>query len=290
MIPAITDIYPNKQKKNIIKLTFKKLKSYLGFEMSSEMVLSILESLGMDVELKEGYYLVTVPTYRSTKDIKNDADVIEEITRVYGYDNFKPQPLKLNLEIKHDETSEYLKEYEIKRILAEKYNLHEVNTYMWYDDDFLRNAGIDKSDCEKIINKPANNYIRDELGLSVLSATIKNAKKFSRFGVFEIGTVSINEKVKRQLSIILCDSIKNVSNSYMEMKNIIQSIIRICTNCDISFVEDKPNNSYMDINTVISVYVGEIYIGQIGIANLSITKKYHKNFGDGYCKYLYGQT
>lgn len=273
---AITDIYPNKQKKNIIKLTFKKLKSYLGFEMSSEMVLSILESLGMDVELKEGYYLVTVPTYRSTKDIKNDADVIEEITRVYGYDNFKPQPLKLNLEIKHDETSEYLKEYEIKRILAEKYNLHEVNTYMWYDDDFLRNAGIDKSDCEKIINKPANNYIRDELGLSVLSATIKNAKKFSRFGVFEIGTVSINEKVKRQLSIILCDSIKNVSNSYMEMKNIIQSIIRICTNCDISFVEDKPNNSYMDINTVISVYVGEIYIGQIGIANLSITKKYHK--------------
>ena len=98
---------------------------------------------------------------------------------------------------------------------------------MWYDDDFLRNAGIDKSDCEKIINKPANNYIRDELGLSVLSATIKNAKKFSRFGVFEIGTVSINEKVKRQLSIILCDSIKNVSNSYMEMKNIIQSIIRI---------------------------------------------------------------
>ena len=273
---AIIDIYPNKQEKNIIKLTFKKLKSYLGFEMSSEMVVNILESLDMDVEVREESYIITVPTYRSTKDIKNDADVIEEITRVYGYDNFKPQPLRLNLDIKHDENSEYFKEYEIKRRLAEKYNLHEVNTYMWYDDDFLKNAGIDKSYCEKIINKPSNNYIRDELGLSVLSSTIKNAKRFSKYGVFEIGTVSINGKVERQLSIVLCDTIKNVPNSYMEMKNIIQSIIRISTNYDVSFVEDESNNFYMDKNTVISIYVEKNYIGQIGIANLSITKKYHK--------------
>ena len=116
--------------------------------------------------------------------------------------------MKLSLDIKHDENSEYLKEYDLKRILAEKYNLHEVNTYVWYDDEFLRNVGIDKSYCEEIINKPSNKYIRDELGLSVLAATIKNAKKFSKYGVFEIGTVNVGKLVKRQLSIILRDSIK----------------------------------------------------------------------------------
>lgn len=273
---SIEDIYPKKQEKNKIRLTWKKLKSYLGFEMNSETVLNILKSLDMDVEVEEDCYVVTVPTYRSTKDIRNDADVIEEITRVYGYDNLKPQPLKLNLEIKHDEIPEYLKEYDLKKALAEKYNLHEVNTYIWYDDDFLRNAEINKSYCEEIINKPANKYIRDELGLSVLSSTIKNAKKFSKYGVFEIGTVNIGERVERQLSIILCDSIKNAPNCYMEMKNIIQGIIRLLTNRDIRFVEDKPNNLYMDSNTVISIYVGDVCIGQIGIANLGITKKYHK--------------
>lgn len=221
---SIEDIYPKKQEKNKIRLTWKKLKSYLGFEMNSETVLNILKSLDMDVEVEEDCYVVTVPTYRSTKDIRNDADVIEEITRVYGYDNLKPQPLKLNLEIKHDEIPEYLK----------------------------------------------------ELGLSVLSSTIKNAKKFSKYGVFEIGTVNIGERVERQLSIILCDSIKNAPNCYMEMKNIIQGIIRLLTNRDIRFVEDKPNNLYMDSNTVISIYVGDVCIGQIGIANLGITKKYHK--------------
>ncbi|MCI8411796.1 MAG: phenylalanine--tRNA ligase subunit beta [Clostridia bacterium] len=272
----IMDFYPKKQEKNKIRLTCKKLKNYLGFEMDSETVLNILRSLDMEVKFEESCYLVTVPTYRSTKDMRNDADVIEEITRVYGYDNLKPQPLKLNLEIKHNEISEYLKEYELKKVLAEKYNLHEVNTYIWYDDDFLKNAGIDKSYCEEIINKPTNKYIRDELGLSVLAATIQNAKKFSKYGVFEIGTVNIGKKLERQLSIILCDSIKNAPNCYMEMKNIVQGTIRLSTNCDIRFMEDKPNNLYMDNNTVISIYVKDTCIGQIGIASLSITKKYHK--------------
>lgn len=272
----IVDIYPNKQEKNIIRLTHKKLRSYLGFEMDSKTVVTILNSLDMKVVIEEDGYVITVPTYRSTKDIGNDADIIEEITRVYGYDNFQPKPMKLNLEITHGEIPEYLMEYELKKVLAEKYDLHEVNTYIWYDDEFLKNTGIDKSYCEKIINKAANNYIRDELGLSLLASTIKNANKFSNYGVFEIGSVSVENRVEKQLSIMLCDSIKNASNCYMRMKNIVYGIIRLSTNCDVRFVECKPNNIYMDENTVISIWVQDICIGQVGIANLSITKKYHK--------------
>ncbi len=272
----IVDIYPNKQEKNIIRLTRKKLRSYLGFEMDSQLVSDILKSLDMEVTVEEDSYMVTVPTYRSTKDIGNDADVIEEITRVYGYNNFEPKPLNLNLEIKHDGVPEYIEEYELKKALAEKYNLHEVNTYIWYDDDFLRNADIDKSYCEQIVNKPANKYIRDELGLSLLAATIKNARKFSKYGIFEIGTVCVSDKVGRQLSIILCDSIKKAPSCYMKMKNIIYGVVRLLKNCDVSFVESKPNNLYMDKNTVMDVYIEGICIGYIGIANLSITKKYHK--------------
>lgn len=109
-----------------------------------------------------------------------------------------------------------------------------------------------------------------------MAATIKNAKKFSKYGVFEIGTVNKDKKVERQLSIILCDSIKNAPDCYMKMKNILHGMIRILTNRDIKFVEDRPNNLYMDSNTVISIYIGEVYIGQIGIANLSITQKYNR--------------
>ena len=272
----IIDVYPNKQKKNTIRLTRKKLTNYLGFEMDSNTVLKILTSLGMEVVLDEIGYIVTAPTYRSTKDIGNDADVIEEITRVYGYDNLKPQPLKLDLEIKHDEASEYLVEYDIKRVLAETYNLHEVNTYIWYSDDFLKNVGIDKSYCEQIVNKPSSNYIRDDLGLSVLAETIKNARKMIKYGVFEIGTVDIAGEVKRQLSIVLCDSVKNVSDCYMKMKNIVYGTVRLLTNREVVFVEEKPNNIYMDENTVLSVYIEDICIGQIGVANIAITKKYHK--------------
>ncbi len=276
ILSNIVDVYPNRQKKNKIRLTRKKLKSYLGFEMDTNLVSNILKSLDMEVAVEEDSYIVTVPTYRSTKDIWNDADVIEEITRVYGYDNFEPKPLKLNLEIKHDDIPEYLEEYELKKALAEKYNLHEVNTYIWYDDDFLRNADIDKSYCEQIVNKPANNYIRDELGLSVLTATIKNARKFSKYGVFEIGTVYVDNKAERQLSIILCDSIKNAPSCYMEMKDIIYGLVSFLKNIDVRFVETKSSESYMDRNTIVEIYIKDTCIGYIGIANLSVTKKYHK--------------
>lgn len=56
----------------------------------------------------------------------------------------------------------------------------------------------------------------------------------------------------------------------------MHGIIRLSTNCDVRFVEKKSKNGYMDVNTVVYIYINNLCIGQIGIVNLSITKKYHK--------------
>lgn len=275
----LVDIYCNKQKERVIVLTKKKLSGYLGFEMDDSMVIKILKSLNMEARVNSDSYVITVPTYRATKDIEQDVDVIEEIARIYGYDNFYPQPLDLRLDTMLHTTSEYSVEYKVKEVLAMKYNLHEVHTYLWYDDEFLRSIGIDKSNCEIVVSKTSNCYIRDELGLSVLSSTISNARKRTRFGVFEIGTVYNANSPRKQLCIILCDSLKKIADTYQEVKNIVYGLVNVTTNEKTKFLKASANYSYIDNNTALNVYANEVCIGQIGIVVPSIINKYNKTAG-----------
>jgi phenylalanyl-tRNA synthetase beta chain len=68
-----------------IPLRLSRINTIIGTSVSSKDVLTILQSLGMDIrETEAGQYLVTPPTYRV--DITREADLIEEVARLYGYD------------------------------------------------------------------------------------------------------------------------------------------------------------------------------------------------------------
>lgn len=66
----------------------------LGFEIEDELVNKILTSLEFKVTPKEDSFEIIAPTFRSTKDITIAADIVEEISRMYGYENFEHIPLK----------------------------------------------------------------------------------------------------------------------------------------------------------------------------------------------------
>ena len=74
-----------------ITLTFDKayVDRYTGIEISNERIIHTLTLLGFGVDEKDGVFTVTVPSWRATKDVTIKADIIEEITRIYGYDNFE---------------------------------------------------------------------------------------------------------------------------------------------------------------------------------------------------------
>ena len=93
----IQDVYPIEMKPFVVELTYKKVNSLIGKELSSETVKSILQSLGMDImtETAEGMTLL-VPPYRV--DVQRDVDVIEDLLRIYGYNNVEfNENLKSNL-------------------------------------------------------------------------------------------------------------------------------------------------------------------------------------------------
>jgi phenylalanyl-tRNA synthetase beta chain len=82
----IRDIYPQPIEKPRVELTYNKLNSLVGKEIPKAVVLSILESLEIEIEEEsEDKLTLRIPTYRV--DVLRDVDVIEDILRIYGYNN-----------------------------------------------------------------------------------------------------------------------------------------------------------------------------------------------------------
>ncbi|GAB4281586.1 MAG: phenylalanine--tRNA ligase subunit beta [Marinilabiliales bacterium] len=84
----IIDIYPNPVKKAMVELLFADLDRLAGNVIEKERVKTILKSLDIQIIAeKEIGLLLEIPTYRV--DVTREADVIEEILRIYGYNNIE---------------------------------------------------------------------------------------------------------------------------------------------------------------------------------------------------------
>lgn len=95
----ISDSYPNKVEDFQVFLTFDKVTKLIGQEIPRETIKSILTSLDIKVNnVTETGLGLTVPAFRN--DVQREADVIEEILRVYGYNNIETTT-KLNASISH---------------------------------------------------------------------------------------------------------------------------------------------------------------------------------------------
>ena len=93
----ITDMYPNKIEDFQVRLSFDNAKKLIGEEIPRETIKSILTSLDIKVNnVTEAGLGLTVPAYRN--DVQREADIIEEILRVYGYNNINTTE-KLNASI-----------------------------------------------------------------------------------------------------------------------------------------------------------------------------------------------
>ncbi|MEM6542186.1 MAG: phenylalanine--tRNA ligase subunit beta, partial [Bacteroidota bacterium] len=87
----IVDFYPVKKKDHQVLLTYEKINRLIGHEIPKDTIKRILAALEIKVNnVTETGLGVTIPSYRT--DVEREVDVIEEILRVYGYDNVPVHP------------------------------------------------------------------------------------------------------------------------------------------------------------------------------------------------------
>lgn len=93
---GVVDTYPKKPAKREVTLRLSRLSKLLGIEIASEKALKILSALSFEPKLDDDLISCTVPSWRN--DVCREADLIEEVARVHGYNKI-PTERKIKIEV-----------------------------------------------------------------------------------------------------------------------------------------------------------------------------------------------
>lgn len=249
---------------------------YTGIDISADMMEETLSALGFDIDRNGEAFSVVVPSWRATKDVTMKADIVEEITRIYGYDNFDIYSTKSLLSpIRHSVVRD--NEYRIKRLLSDKYDMNEVHSYIWYETKIIKEIGIHTEPNIRIINSLSaeNDTIRSTIIPSLLGFVHKNVDTNPEMGMYEIGRVAdgINKdglcNEKKRLGIVIASKILSEKEVFFKLKEAIWQIITDIKNVAPEFVEDDTINSYNYVHPVNSsgIQVKGQEIGYFSVLN-----------------------
>ncbi|BFU78143.1 phenylalanine--tRNA ligase subunit beta [Arcobacter sp. 15-2] len=175
-----------------ININNKQLNAIIGQNIAPSKVSQILTSLGFFVKQDgQNTINVTIPTFRH--DIKNIADVTEEIVRMIGIDKIKSKPLELKEFNNNNETSRKINLKNNLRFKAITNGFFETLTYVFTNKELLTKykfpTVIKKKD---ILNPIVNelNTFRTTMALNFANAVSHNVKQgYKSIGLFEIGTI-----------------------------------------------------------------------------------------------------
>jgi len=173
-----------------VELFWNFLRMKLGIEINKKQVIKILESLGFVVKEKKESLAVTIPTWRATKDISIKEDLIEEIARIYGYDNFITS-LPLFPIIPPERNELRLLERQIKNILSLECGFTEVYNYSFVSPDTIEKMGFSVDRHLELSNPIAKDkpFLRVSLLPNLLENVEKNLHVVDNLKLFEVGKV-----------------------------------------------------------------------------------------------------
>ena len=257
VVSSLSDSYVHKYDK--IELTFDKayVDRYTGIEISDDQIIDTLTALGFDVKHDENTFDVTAPTWRATKDVTIKADIIEEITRIYGYDNFKItttlsplRPVRRSV-IKSDE-------YYAKDLLVEKFKLHEIHSYIWADSKKFGELNMDVEDNVKLINSinPDHVVLRNCMIPTLLTAVNENKSFGAEYGIFEDGRVidgtredgACNER--RKLGIVLYSRKCSEKTLFFRLRDIVSLFVANLRHKEVKFEHCEVSHNWQHpVNT-----------------------------------------
>ena len=183
-----TDTLPQRQP---VKLRQKRIEKVLGISMANEQVSAIFEGLGMQVEtLAEGWN-ITPPGCRF--DIVIEADLLEEIGRIYGYNNLPNSSLLMRSELGKAEEA-VLPIARAEDLLVDK-GYQEAITYSFVDEEIQKAVAPDDEYIR--LKNPISSELsvmRTTLWCGLLNAALYNTKRQqNRVRLFESGLRFISE-------------------------------------------------------------------------------------------------
>ena len=283
-VTGFCDNYVTKLKRAEIDVSLTWLAKRLGKNLSNDVIRQKLELLGFDVSIDGDNMHVVAPTWRSTGDISIKDDVMEEVARLYGYDNFEATEFTTTFTAAINQLDQDLIRH-IKEYLAFRCGMQEVYTYPWMNDTFVNAVLQSTEGVLKLSTPPAPelSYIRSSLLPNLCEAVMKNERYFDEFSIFEEAQVFFDRNYtspydpteslpeqRRHIAAAFASSAKDVSLLFREAKGVLEYMPRFTHMEGFTFrKEEKP--VWADSVVWLNVYRGEEKIGDLGLLSKKVS-------------------
>lgn len=233
-----------------LKLSKERLDKILGISIEEKKVLKILGDLNLSPKkISKDIIETTIPTHRN--DLKIEEDLIEEVARLYGYNNFpKTQPAGQIPITKAPYFKDYLIDERVKNFLISA-GFTEINSYSLISEQDLISQEINPQKSLRVDNPVSREfeYLRPTLKINLRKALRQNASNFENVSLFELGKTYQGKTLDESKEEYCLSGISN-SKKYLEVKGILEELfIKLGTKEDPSdFIDILNEGVIFEIN------------------------------------------
>ena len=280
ILKGIVDSYVEKYVDRVININLDKLNKFTGKIIEKDKVISILNGLQLKVTEKDNENLsITPPSYRN--DIICEADLFEEVIRMYGFENIEAvMPVE---NIQAGKPSENLYRTKLLKTVLKNIGLQEVINYSFIPKDAHYKINYNNDNQLFIMNPISEDMssMRKTLIYSLLTNVNDNFKRnIFDINIFEVSKVFIktdDEMPKEELKVSICVAgrknkfiwdTKENTYDFFDLKGYVEDFFN-----EIGF------KSYQTIRTenktfhpgrAVDIYVGRDYIGSYGEIHVDV--------------------
>lgn len=244
------DVYHNPEMPETIKCRVSKVNKVLGTDISREEMVSYFERLDMKVEGEGDIMLVTPPTVR--QDMKEEIDCVEEVARLYGFDNL---PMTLP---NADTVGNMSDSWQMRALASEllcAMGANEIKTYSFSNDRILDGIGIEEDSWERnlvrIINPMGEetSAMRTLLTPGMLEVLGRNyARNVEKVRAYEIGLTYMNnlmdDKALPLESYNLSIGLYGKDEDFFTLKGMVETLLERLGIKDVRFVAESEYRVY----------------------------------------------
>ena len=191
IVGRMQEFYPEKIEKKVVELDYSRIENFIGKKIGHDVIEGILEGLAYEfMEKTPGGAKVAVPSYMI--DVYRECDVVEEILRIYGYNNIElPQAMRMSVNAPQKPEQEQVRKA-IADFLAANGFVETMNNSLTKSEYYSKLKTFPEEKCVRIMNPLSSdlNVMRQTLllnGLEVIAYNIN--RQITNIKTFEYGSV-----------------------------------------------------------------------------------------------------
>jgi len=274
----ISDYQSTTYKQRSIKLFTEHVGRLVGETITTKQITTILKRVGFGVSGSDDQLTIEIPWWRDT-DIIAEHDLIEEVARMYGYHNIKPQLPPQRASVATVDTK-FIQEALIKQKLAGMGYI-ETYSYSLVSARTIAAAGLDPERHLAVANPLSQDYqyLRTSLVPSLLEVIDTNQSIDRNLHIFEMSNVYIpreKDLPQEEIRLTVAHIGQDAQGLYREVRGVIEILAQALHISNLTVKMATENiEPYWQKGTTAYLMINEQVVGTLGIINQAATK----NFG-----------